>query len=127
MTKFKDKEIRVILSKVADAEYTELNKLVGDEIKQGITSSDNQMILHSVQRVVGWLKNNPFYGKQVEKFKFPSCYKKDYDITNLWRVDLAGYWRLVYTVRSDEIEIICFVLNIYDHKKYNKTFGYKEK
>lgn len=127
MTKFNDKEIRVILSKVADAEYSQLNKLVGEEIKQGITSSDNQMILHSVQRVVGWLKNNPFYGEQVEKSKFPPSYKKDYDITNLWRVDLAGYWRLVYTVRSDEVEIICFVLNIYDHKKYNKAFGYKGK
>jgi len=127
MTKFKDKEIRVRLSKVADEEYTELNKLVGDEIKQGITSSENQMILRSIQRVVEWLKSNPFYGEQVEKSKFPLTYKKDYDITNLWRVDIAAHWRLVYTVRSDEVEIICFVLNIHDHKKYDKVFGYKGK
>jgi len=127
LNKFKDKEIRIILSKIANEDYSELNKLVNEEIKQGITSSENQTILRSVKRVIEWLKNNPFYGEQIEKSKFPECYKKDYDITNLWRIDLANYWRLVYTVRSNEIEIICLILNIYDHEKYNKIFKYRKK
>jgi hypothetical protein len=32
-----------------------------------------------------------------------------------------------YTLRNNEIEIIAFVLNIMDHDKYNKIYGYKKK
>ena len=37
---------------------------------------------------------------------------KDYDVQNLWRVELSGYWRMLYTIKGDQIEIICFVLDI---------------
>jgi len=50
-----------------------------------------------------------------------------YDITNLFWVDLPYYWRILYTLTDGDtnIEIIAFVLNIMDNKKYNKKFGYK--
>lgn len=40
-------------------------------------------------------------------------------------IDLAHYWRIVYTIFPEgDIEIINFVIDIIDHKKYNKIFGY---
>ena len=38
-------------------------------------------------------------------------------------------WRMLYTLTNGEteIEIIAFVLDIMDHDKYNKKFGYKKK
>ncbi len=125
--KFKGKDIKVVLSEEATEEYNELNRIVGDELQRGVTSSVHQSIFRSVERVKGWLKENPFAGEQVQKSLIPDYYLKKYGITNLWRIDLSDYWRLVYTIQSNEVEIIDFVLNIVDHKKYDKIFGYKGK
>jgi len=56
-------------------------------------------------------------------------YVEKYGITNLFRVELPNFWRMLYTLTNSEseIEIIAFVLDIIDHKKYNKKFGYKNK
>lgn len=116
-----------MLSEEATEEYNELNRIVGEELQRGITSSVNQSIFRSIERVKGWLKDNPFVGEQVQKNKIPQEYVNKYGITNLWRIDLADRWRLVYTIQSSEVEIIDFVLNIVDHKKYDKIFGYKGK
>lgn len=124
---FKGKEVRVILSKDAAEQYAELNRIVGEELQRNITSSIHQSIFRSIERVKGWLKENPFVGDQVTKGKIPDCYIKKYDITNLWRIELSNYWRLVYTIQSNEVEVIDFVLDIIDHKEYDKKFGYKRK
>jgi len=34
---------------------------------------------------------------------------------------------MLYTLKGDEIEVIAFILNILDHSKYNKEFGYRKK
>ncbi len=119
--------IKVVLSEEAVEEYNELNRIVGDELQRGVTSSVHQSIFRSVERVKGWLKENPFAGEQVQKSLIPQCYINKYEVTNLWRIDLSDYWRLIYTIQSSEVEIIDFVLNIVDHKKYDKIFGYKRK
>ena len=125
--KLKGKKIKVVLSEEATEEYNELNRIVGEELQRGVTSSVHQSIFRSVERVKGWLKENPFAGEQVQKSLIPRHYINKYDVTNLWRIDLSDYWRLVYTIQSNEIEIIDFVLNIVDHKRYDKIFGYKGK
>ena len=127
MVKFKGKTIKVVLSEEAMEEFNELNRLVGEELQRGVTSSVNQTILRSIERVRGWLKDNPFAGEQVQKSMIPKFYVDKHGIANLWRIELSNYWRLVYTIQSNEIEIIDFVLNIVDHKKYDKIFGYKGK
>lgn len=125
--KFKGKEIKVVLSEEAAEEYNELNRIVGEELQKGVASSVNQSIFRSIERVKGRLKDNPFAGEQVQKDLIPHYYINKYDATNLWRIDLSDYWRLIYTIQSNEVEIIDFVLNIVNHKKYNKIFGYKGK
>lgn len=104
-----------------------MNKIVGSELKKNVKSSVHQSILRSINRVKGLLKFNPFAGEQVKKSQIPKEYIKKYDITNLWRIELSNFWRLTYTIKSDEVEIINFVLDIVDHKSYNKIFGYKNK
>lgn len=123
--KFKGKEIKVVLSEEATEEYNELNRIVGDELQRGVASSVHQSIFRSVERVKGWLKENPFAGEQVQKNLIPQYYISKYGITNLWRIELSNYWRLIYTIQSNEVEIIDFVLNIVDHKRYDTIFGYR--
>ena len=124
---FKGKEVKIVLSEEAIEEYNKLNKIVGEEIKRGVTASVHQSIFRSIERVRGWLKDNPFVGDQVKKNQIANYYVQKYGVTNLWRIELSNYWRLIYTIQSSEVEIIDFVLDIIDHEEYNKKFGYRKK
>jgi len=120
-----DKEIRIILSEEANEEYEFLNKVVYEEKSKGIESSFHQSLLRSVNRVRDLLKKNPFAGEQVKKKQIPEKYIKKYDAENLWRIELTDRWRLVYTITGNKVEIVAFILDILNHKKYDKVFGYK--
>ncbi len=72
------------------------------------------------------LKENLQEGRAVKKSLIPLKYKKE-GITNLWILNLSNYWRLIYNIQIDEIQIMCFILEYGDHKKYNKLFGFKKK
>ncbi len=121
----RDKEIKVVLSEDANEVYDDLNKIVGDEKIRKINGSFHQTLLRSINRVKDVLKANPFAGNQIHKKRIPKEYIKKYDIENLWRIELANRWRLIYTITGNEVEIINFVLDIFNHKDYDKTFGYK--
>jgi len=123
---FKDKEVKVILEEEVNEVYKELNELVGEEIKKGIDKSEHQVLLKSINRAIELLKDNPFIGIQIPKRLIPKKYIEKFDVTNLWKFNLANYWRMIYTVTSEGIKIISLVLDIIDHKTYDKLFGYKK-
>lgn len=59
----------------------------------------------------------------------PSEYVERYGVTNLFRVELSNYWRMLYTLTEGEtiLEIVAFILCITDHEDYDKKFGYRKK
>ena len=118
------KTVRVILKAEAEEEFERLNKLVGDEQKKGITNSPNQQLLRSIKRVTELLKENPQYGDHIPR---ALAMKTGLPVANLWRIELTGYWRMLYTITGNCIEIICYVLDIMDHRKYDKLFRYRKK
>ena len=73
------------------------------------------------------MKANPFYGDPVAKKLIPEEYRAEYSAVNLFRVELSGFWRMLYTLKGDQIEIVAFVLDIVDHPTYDKKFGYRKK
>lgn len=117
------KPVRIKLIGDAAEEFERLNAVVGEEERKGIKNSRNQQLFRSIKKSVELLKQNPQYGVQIKRSKIP----KKFPVTNLWKVNLTGYWRMIYTIRGSELEIICFVLEILDHKKYSKLFGYRKK
>ena len=121
----RDKEVKVKLSEEADKVYQELNKIVGEEKLKGIESSFHQTLLRSINRVKNLLKQNPFAGDQVPKRLIPKKYIQKFDVDNVWRIELADRWRLMYTLTGNEVEIITFVMDIFNHRDYDKVFGYK--
>lgn len=123
---FKGKEVKVILEEEVNEVYKELNEIVGEEIKKGIEKSEHQTLLKSINRAIELLKDNPFVGLQIPKRLIPKKYVEKFDVTNLWKFNLANYWRMIYTVTSEGIKIISLVLDIIDHKTYDKLFGYKK-
>ena len=121
------KTIRIILSEDAKEQFEELNRTAGEENKRGIENSEKQQLLRKIQWAVELLKENPQFGIHIKKKLIPEKYLQNYDVNNLWKIDLTNFWRMIYTIRTDEIEIINFILDIVDHKVYNKIFGYKDK
>ena len=122
---FEGKEIKVIFSEEANEVFNELNRLAGEERMKGVESSFHQTLLRSIERAITLLKDNPFAGNQVPKRQLPEIYEKRYDAENAWRIELADRWRLIYTITGNKLEVISFIMSIFDHKNYDKAFGYK--
>ena len=112
---FAGKEVKVILKDQAKESYLELKKR---------TDKEARSILNAIDRIKEILKDNPHYGNPIRKELIPEKLKKT-GIENLYRVELSNYWRMLYTIEGNTVEIFLFVLSIMDHKEYNKLFGYK--
>ena len=113
---FLGKEVRVILKGQAKESYIELKKR---------TDKEAQSLLRSIQRVRNIVKDNPQFGDPIAKRLIPEKFKA-IGIKNLYRAELSNFWRMLYTVEGNRIEIFLFILKIIDHKEYNKLFGYKK-
>ena len=99
-------------------------EIVGHQIKEGKEYTDEMQLLRSIKQKFEFIKANPFYGDNIPKRIIA---KSDYDVQNLWRVELSKFWRMLYTIKGDQVEIVCFVLDIIGHDKYNKKLKYKKK
>jgi Txe/YoeB family toxin of Txe-Axe toxin-antitoxin module len=84
-------------------------------------------LLKSIDETIEKLKENPFIGNQIPRKYIPKNTIQRYGTDKLFRCELVGYWRLIYTVIGSEIEIIAFILEYMDHDTYNKRFNYKKK
>ncbi len=124
---FKGKPVKVIITGKAKEELEALNKIVGEEISKGITKSDHQILLNSIKQKIEFLKDNPEYGTHVPKDRIPKEYIKNYDVNNIWKVNLSGAWRMIYTIRGSEVEIIALILDILNHRGYEKKFKYRRR
>lgn len=116
------KSIRIVLSKDAKEVYDYLNKLSS-------VSKRERMILKAINYKLELIKNNFQYGDPVAKNLIPEEYKQKYGNINLFRVELPDFWRMLYTATegSSQVEIVAFVLDILNHKDYNKKFRYRRR
>lgn len=116
-----NKIVRIVLSPEAEEVYKYLNE-------EAVDSKTERMILNAVEKKKELIKANPHYGEPIAKDKIPYGYKRKYGANNLFWVGLPNFWRMIYTLTNNDtkVEIIAFVLDIIDHKKYNKKFGYKK-
>lgn len=129
-----EKRVSIKLLDEAKEEYLALQEQVRKEREKGIASSIHQTLLKSIESKIEVLKANYDYGIQIPRKLIPKKYQLEYEVTNLWKLDLSNYWRMIYTIRQPqpeqtEVEIISIfldVLDIVDHKKYNKIFGYRK-
>ncbi len=117
------KTIRVILKDQAKEEYEALYRVVEKQMKKGKTNSEEMQLLKSIDKKVAILKYNPACGQNIPKDLIP----KTLDVDNLFRVELTHYWRMLYTIRTNEVEIVSFILYILDHPTYNKLLGYRDR
>ena len=111
------KVIKVKYSPAFDEKLSELN----------IEIKFHKQLLKAIERETENLKINPHKGIQIPKDRIPQEYIVKYGVTNLWKINLPDYWRLIYTIVGNEFEIISVLLKFIDHKEYNRIFGYRSK
>ena len=129
------RRVSIKLLNEAKEDYLKLQETVRIEKEKGTVASIHQTLLRSIDSKIELLKANYDFGMQIPKKNFPKKYVDSFGITNLWKIDLSDYWRMIYTLKQPqreqtEIEIITIwldVLDIIDHKKYDKIFGYKKR
>ncbi|HNW05547.1 MAG TPA: hypothetical protein PK655_03670 [archaeon] len=115
-----NKKVVIVYSK--DVEKT-LEYLIATKENNKI----NKSIYNSFMSKLELIKNNPTCGDKIPQIKIPKEYISNYKINNLFRLELANYWRCLYSLvgENNKIEIIAFVIDCIDHNKYNKKFKYK--
>ena len=101
---------------------TFVNKKVEGEfesLKEG--KFEDKKLYEFIERAIKDIKINPSCGTKIPKKLWP----KDYiGIDNLWKYDLPNAWRLIYTIKIDEVMILNIILEWFDPKDYERRFGY---
>jgi Txe/YoeB family toxin of Txe-Axe toxin-antitoxin module len=77
-----------------------------------------------IQRAINDLKDNPFIGVPIQRRLWPIRYVRKFSINNLRKYNLPNGWRLIYTLKGNEVEIVSIILEWFSHKDYEKRFKY---
>lgn len=71
------------------------------------------------------LAKDPTHGEQIRRSRIPKTLRRDYECTNLWRLELPGARRALYTLLTQpDGEPTVSILRILTHKEYDRLFGY---
>jgi len=119
-----DKPVIIRFDEEAYSEY----RLLQAAVVQGKTSKRKptyEQLLSSINNALKNIKANPFYGDLIPKKYISKSLAERYGTNKIFRTELTGYWRLLYTLIGDEIKIVAFILEYMDHDKYNNLFGYR--
>jgi len=120
------KDVVIDFDKDAYKEYKELQDLVtlGKKAKKKPTY---EQLLSSINTALRNIKADPYYGDLIPRKYISKATVNKYGTDKIFRVELVGFWRLLYTLIGEEARIIAFILEYMDHNKYNKVFGYKRR
>jgi hypothetical protein len=116
----------IIFREAAEKEYLKLKFFSENNIKSDRTPTYVQ-ILKSVDTALTNISQNAYYGDRIQKKYLNKKIINKYGTDKILRVELVGFWRLLYTVRGEEVNIIAFILDFMDHKEYSELFKYSKK
>jgi len=100
----------------------EKTKAAFEELKSG--AFEDKKLFEFINRAIDDLKKDPTCGIHIPSKLVPKVYIKKYNVNNLWKYDLPNAWRLVYSIKGDEVTIVSVILEWMDHKNYERRFGY---
>ena len=86
---------------------------------------EDKQLKEWLDRAVVDIRKNTFCGIQIAKRLIPKEYHTRYGpLTNLWKYNLPNAWRLIYTIKRDEVVVLSIVLEWMTHTEYYRRFGY---
>lgn len=78
----------------------------------------------SVDACLEELKSDSQAGTKILKNIWPTEYIRTYGVTNLYKCNLAGAHRLLYTIYVESGVVKVLAIDFMPHKEYEKLFGY---
>ncbi len=85
-------------------------------------SAVSQTITRRVRSLRPLLLADFLHGEVVRKSAIPRALRDKYGLENLYVEDLPGFWRLLYTVVRQGGRRVVVVIEIVDHRMYDKWF-----
>ena len=111
------------MNKIKQVAFVDLKlKKAYSELEKG--KFEDRQLRKFIERAIGDLKADPLCGIKVPKPLWPKEYLKKYKINNLRKYNLPNAWRLLYSLKGDELAIISVILEWMNHKDYEKRFKY---
>lgn len=107
-------------------------KFVDDEVKDSFKKlsegkNEEKQLLKHITSAFEKLEKNYEKGSKIPRKIWPKEYVEKYNIDNLWKINLSNAWRLIYTIKADNITILAIILEWLKHKEYEKKFNYTKK
>lgn len=84
-------------------------------------------IKKDVQRAINLLKNDQIPGMHLKLARVPKYYRDKHDINTYYKVSLPQNWRLIYGILSINEQKKALLIELFDHKKYDKRFNFKKR
>jgi len=88
------------------------------------STGEKKILYRWLNRAFDDLAENATVGIQIPNRLIPREYKRKYGIDNLWKYNLPNAWRLIYSIKREEIIILSIILEWFDHKSYERKFRY---
>ena len=92
--------------------------------KEFLSLNEENWLKKALIRAIADFKENAFCGERIKKELIPKVYIQKYGIDNLLWYPLPNGWRLVYSVFSDNNQLIAMIVEWFDHKNYERRFRY---
>lgn len=105
-------------------------KFSNENIKKAFQELDSnkfqeKQLKQWLERAFEDLEKNAFSGVQIPKKLIPKEYDEKFGkLDNLWKYNLPNAWRLIYTIKKDQIVVLSIILEWFNHKEYERKFKY---
>lgn len=101
-------------------------KFADEKVKESLNKlkKEDSNLHRFVIRAFEDIEKNAFCGIQVPKRLIPREYLKKFNVKNVWKYNLPGAWRLLYSVRGSDLLVFSIILEWMDHKTYERKFKY---
>ncbi|MEK6871865.1 MAG: hypothetical protein AABX16_03090 [Nanoarchaeota archaeon] len=101
-------------------------RFVNEKLKEAFEKlkDEDSKMYQFISRAFEDIENNAFCGIQIPKRLIPKEYIKKYNVKNLWKYNLPGAWRLIYSVQGKNLLVFSIILEWMDHKSYERRFSY---
>jgi hypothetical protein len=86
--------------------------------------SDNDPVKIKVDLITEEMKRDRNLGDYIKKKPWPDKYLRTHEVTNLYRREVGGNHRLIYTIRGSKENKVYQLLDLLTHKEYDRLFGY---
>ncbi|MFH0752593.1 MAG: hypothetical protein V1914_03245 [archaeon] len=72
-------------------------------LKRNANSKIEKTLLKAINKKIEIIKINHRYGNPIAKVLIPKEYQQKYEANNLFRVELPNFWRMLYTIKNNNI------------------------